>query len=73
MAAKKDGYTDKLLRLPDEVWDAVNRDADRCLRSQTKQIEAILRAYFRLGDPLELEDPPKSLPVGKVLTAYKGK
>lgn len=58
MAAKKEGFTDKLIRLPDELWDAVDRDADRCLRSQTKQIEAILRAYFR-SDQVELREIPK--------------
>lgn len=43
---KKEGMTDKLTTLPDEIWEALSRDAIRCKRSVTKQIEAILASYF---------------------------
>lgn len=40
----------KLTSLPDFVWQELANDADRCRRNVTKQIEAILVAYFGLED-----------------------
>lgn len=59
MAKKKEGYTDRLIRLPDSVWAALDGDADRCRRSSTGQLEALLLAYFEIND-IELgELPPR--------------
>lgn len=33
-----------------ELWDKLDEDAKRCLRSSTKQMEAILKTYFGDSD-----------------------
>lgn len=33
-----------------ELWAKLDDDAKRCLRSSTKQMEAILKTYFGVGD-----------------------
>ena len=33
-----------------ELWGKLDDDAKRCLRSSTKQMEAILKTYFNAGD-----------------------
>jgi hypothetical protein len=33
-----------------DLWERLDDDARRCLRSSTKQMEAILKTYFRLAD-----------------------
>lgn len=32
------------------LWSKLDDDARRCLRSSTKQMEAILKTYFDVGD-----------------------
>lgn len=44
---KKEG---KLLNLPVNIWEVLKTDSERCRRSVTKQIEAILIAYYELED-----------------------
>jgi hypothetical protein len=44
-----------LVRLPEDVHKALSDDADRCRRSIKGQVEAILVAYYELGD-VELRD-----------------
>lgn len=44
----------KLINMPVVVWNAVQTDAIRCRRNVTKQIEAILVAYFQI-ESVELE------------------
>jgi hypothetical protein len=50
--------TEKLIRLPDEVWEALTKDAARCRRSVTRQLEAILVAYYRLEN-VDLHNIPQ--------------
>ncbi len=38
------------IRLPQHLWDALDRDAKRCLRSSVKQLEAVLTTYYAAGD-----------------------
>src|SRR6185503_2742917 len=45
----------KLIKLSEATWNALAADAERCKRSSTKQLEAILTAYYGL-DNVELED-----------------
>ena len=33
-----------------DLWSKLDDDAKRCLRSSTKQMEAILKTYFNVGD-----------------------
>ena len=40
---------EKLIALPRTLWEALERDAARCRRSVTRQVEAVLVAYFELG------------------------
>ncbi|HXG66502.1 MAG TPA: hypothetical protein VNO70_15490 [Blastocatellia bacterium] len=47
MAAEKE-QVQVLVRLSAEVYNALERDAKRCRRSNTKQVEAILTAYYEL-------------------------
>jgi len=54
---KQDGPTGKFIKLADRVWDALGADAERCRRSVTKQIEAILLVYYGL-DGVDLGDVP---------------
>ena len=42
------------LVLQTPVWDALDDDARKCRRSSVKQLEAILVAYYRLGN-IELD------------------
>lgn len=37
------------IRFPQWLWDELDRDAMRCKRSSTKQLEVVLTAYYR-GD-----------------------
>lgn len=43
------------LRLPQQLFAAIDKDAARCRRSANKQIEAILTAYYQI-DEVELAD-----------------
>jgi len=45
----------KLIKLSEATWSALAADAERCKRSSTKQLEAILTTYYGL-DNVELED-----------------
>lgn len=40
----------KLINLPNYIWEHLEKDARRCRRSVTKQIEAVLISYFGLED-----------------------
>ena len=35
------------VRLPQWLWDELDRDAARCKRSSVKQLETLLTAYYR--------------------------
>lgn len=43
------------IRLPLAIWEALERDAHRCKRSDNRQMEAILWEYYHLGN-VELSD-----------------
>ena len=45
---KKSGTTEppRSIRLPNELWEALDKEAVRCKRSATKQLKAILALYF---------------------------
>lgn len=69
------------IRMPPEVWRALDEDARRCRRSATKQIEAILTVYYGLDD-VELMDlaatrervsPTLEAPVKRIPTNEKDK
>jgi hypothetical protein len=38
--------TAKSIRMRNDVWEILDRDADRCGRSQNRQIESILKTYY---------------------------
>jgi hypothetical protein len=38
------------IRLSRDVWNRLDADAERCQRSSVKQLEAVLRKYFRISD-----------------------
>lgn len=38
------------IRFPKQLWEAIDADAERCKRSAVKQMEAVLSAYYELGD-----------------------
>lgn len=42
--------------LPAYLWDVLDKDAKRCRRSATKQIEAMLVRYYRLEANVELDE-----------------
>jgi hypothetical protein len=50
----------KLIEIRQDVIDAVAQDATRCGRSTNKQIEAILVAYFEMGD-VNIELDPEAI------------
>lgn len=59
---------EKLISLPLDVWSTLEKDAERCRRSVTKQIEAILVAYFAMEDVnvKDMEDVQAAVsPTGK--------
>lgn len=37
------------IRFPQSLWDAIDRDADRCKRSSVKQMESVLSEYYGLA------------------------
>lgn len=43
--------SEKLISLPDELWEIIDEDARRSRRSRTKQIEMILASTYRFGEP----------------------
>jgi hypothetical protein len=45
-----DNRESRLIRMPPEVWVALDQDAARCRRSSTRQLEAVLVAYYGLED-----------------------
>ncbi|MEY4167958.1 MAG: hypothetical protein ACOYLF_10390 [Blastocatellia bacterium] len=47
---RAEGATNRLIKLPDALWVALDNDAHRCRRSTTKQIEAILMSYYEIED-----------------------
>ena len=54
MAAKKDGYTDKLVRLPDEFWVALESDAQRCKRTMPKHwFDDLPHTHVAIDDAIE--------------------
>ncbi|HEX8568200.1 MAG TPA: hypothetical protein VF648_21345 [Pyrinomonadaceae bacterium] len=42
------------IRFPQELWDALDRDAERCKRSSQKQLEALLMTYYEI-DNVEID------------------
>lgn len=44
----------RTVNLPAWLWEAIEKDADRCRRSITKQVEAILVCYYDPEANLEL-------------------
>jgi hypothetical protein len=44
-----DAERPRSIRLPQWLWDEIDRDAVRCKRSSVKQMEVVLTAYYR-GD-----------------------
>lgn len=47
---KLDSAKNRLIKLPDLLWETLDNDAHRCRRSTTKQIEAILISYYELDE-----------------------
>lgn len=48
MASMADNESPRSIRIPRDIWEALDRDALRCRRSSSKQLEAILIAYFSI-------------------------
>jgi hypothetical protein len=42
--------------LPQFLWDILDRDAKRCRRSATKQVEAILVRYYNVEANVDLDE-----------------
>ncbi len=42
--------------LPVYIWEALEKDAKRCHRTVTKQIEAIFSRYYKLDANIELDE-----------------
>lgn len=42
--------------LPEYLWEVIDKDADRCRRSATKQLEVILLRYYQLEANIELNE-----------------
>lgn len=76
----------RTVRLAEWIWNALDRDADRCRRSSVKQLEAVLAAYYghetqdvnldrakQIGshEGLAIEDGGELGPHGKVRTLAK--
>lgn len=40
----------RTFNFPRDLWEKLDEDADRCLRSSTKQLEAILKTYYGFED-----------------------
>lgn len=38
------------IRLPENIWNALDADAERCRRSSQKQIEALLVTFYEIED-----------------------
>lgn len=51
----EDNSQNRTIRMDKDIWALLDKDSDRCGRSSNKQIEAILRVYFREED-VELMD-----------------
>lgn len=47
---KEEAETARSIRLSRDVWERLDADASRCQRSAVKQLEAVLRKYFRISD-----------------------
>lgn len=47
---KEEEESARSIRLSRDVWDHLDADAARCQRSSVKQLEAVLRKYFRISD-----------------------
>lgn len=45
----------RTVRFDAKLWDEIDRDAQRCMRSSVKQMEAVLSAYYRLRN-VELDE-----------------
>src|SRR5689334_12945880 len=55
LMAKNTDKHKRLIELPRFVWDALDKEAERCKRTPLKHLDAILTVYFQLGD-VELSD-----------------
>ncbi len=63
--------TGRTFRFSTKVWDALDKDAERCHRSSVKQLEAILTSYYGLGD-VEINEGELEI-VGELLSKGKAK
>lgn len=45
-----DEFTNRLIKLPNFIWQVLDDDAHRSRRSSTKQVEAILASYYEIDD-----------------------
>lgn len=46
--------TQRSIRFPKYVWDALDNDAKRCRRSPVRQLESILIKYLELPEDIEI-------------------
>jgi hypothetical protein len=53
MAKPREGYHDLFAQIPEELWEALNRDADHNERTATGQLIWILRQQYADGDQVE--------------------
>lgn len=44
------------IRLPNYIWEALDKDAQRCRRSPVRQLEAILVRYYELESNIEVDE-----------------
>jgi hypothetical protein len=51
MAKPKEGHHDCFFQIPDELWEALNKEADENLRSATNQVIWILRERYGASEP----------------------
>lgn len=40
----------RTIRLPEQLWELLDEDARRCKRSASKQLEAMLEAFYNIAD-----------------------
>jgi hypothetical protein len=55
MAKPREGYHDLFAQIPDELWTALNEDAERNERTATKQLIWILKERY---PDAQTEPPP---------------
>ncbi len=55
LTAMSDSERARTIRLPQRLWDELDRDAIRCMRTSVKQLEALLDFYYR-GNRADLSE-----------------